>query len=80
MTDVSDANVSKKVYLRKRKVDRFMKRTCTTTVAFLILLIFFLCGGAPTSRAADPKAADPATHEMNSRLPEGLPDYREEDE
>jgi len=57
-----------------------MKRTSITTAAFLILLIFFLCGGAATPRAAGPKAADPVTQEMNSRLPQGLPDDREEDE
>ncbi|MRR17168.1 MAG: MBL fold metallo-hydrolase [Deltaproteobacteria bacterium] len=57
-----------------------MKRTGIKTAAFLMVLVFFLWSGAATSRAAGPKAADPVTHEMNSRLPEELPDDREEDE
>ena len=57
-----------------------MKRTRIITVAFLILLICFLWGGAATSWAAESKPADAMTREMNSRLPLDLADDREENE
>ena len=58
-----------------------MKRIQMTTVLFMILAAWFLSIGAHVSLAIDPKAADPDTHEMNSRLPQGLSgDDREEDE
>jgi len=50
-------------------------------VAFIVLTICFLSSGAMLSFAADPKAADPVTRELNSRLPLGLSDNdREENE
>lgn len=58
-----------------------MKRMGTMTVAFIILLAGFWSSGVALSIAADPKAADPVTREMNSRLPQGLSgDDREENE
>ncbi|MEE9912440.1 MAG: MBL fold metallo-hydrolase [Deltaproteobacteria bacterium] len=58
-----------------------MNRTKTARLAFIILLICFLFCGAEPLNAADPKAADPATRELNSRLPANLSDDdREEDE
>jgi alkyl sulfatase BDS1-like metallo-beta-lactamase superfamily hydrolase len=57
-----------------------MKRTKIITVAFLILLICFLWGGAAMSRASESKPADAMTRDMNSRLPLDLSDDREENE
>jgi len=56
-----------------------MKQVKIATVVFM-MFCFLLCGAAPSS-AADSKAADPKTKEINSRLPQGLPDDdREENE
>lgn len=58
-----------------------MKRTGLMIVAFIVLTICFLSSGAMLSFATDPKAADPVTRELNSRLPQGLSDNdREESE
>lgn len=50
-----------------------------TIVVFIILLLCFFISGATPSIAADSKAAAPKTREMNSRLPQGLPDDDRED-
>jgi len=60
------------------EVDDFMKRFGITTLVFIVLNLALLSIGSLFSAAADPKAADPATREMNSRLPQGLSDDREE--
>jgi alkyl sulfatase BDS1-like metallo-beta-lactamase superfamily hydrolase len=60
--------------------DDFMKRASIEIVAFMVLISCFLSGAAPAI-AAEQKAADPKTQEMNSRLPQGLSaDDREENE
>jgi alkyl sulfatase BDS1-like metallo-beta-lactamase superfamily hydrolase len=65
----------------RREADNFMKRSNITSLVFIVLVIGLLPSGAALSLAADPKAADPTTREINSRLPQGLPnDDREENE
>lgn len=59
--------------------DEFMKRIKMTSVVFMITMICFLLCGAMPSVAADPKAADQKTKEINSRLPQYLPDNDRED-
>jgi len=49
-----------------------MKQKRRMTVVCLMLLICFLAGGAMRSVASGPKAADPVTKEINSRLPQFL--------
>src|SRR5271157_719131 len=63
------------------KVDDFMKRMRIMTASFIILVAVFLASGVALSATADPKAANPVTREMNSRLPQGLSgDDRQENE
>jgi alkyl sulfatase BDS1-like metallo-beta-lactamase superfamily hydrolase len=49
-----------------------MKQKRRMTVVCLMLLICFLVSGAMRSVASGPKAADPVTKEINSRLPQFL--------
>ena len=56
-----------------------MKRTAITLMASIIFMVCFLSNAA-WSATAGPKAADPKTREMNSRLPHALSSDQEENE
>ncbi len=57
-----------------------MKRMQVAMMVMIMMTAWLLTGVSSMASAADAKAADPATHEINGRLPQGLPDDREEEE
>ena len=58
----------------RNEEDIYMKHAGIMAGVFIFLGMSFLMSGAVSVAAADPKAADPKTQEMNSRLPQYLSD------